>query len=398
MPYSPRMRAAVGAVRDALSTVGLTRQSPRFARHGDHRPDADAPLVLVACSGGRDSMALAAVAGIVCASLGLRCGAAVIDHGLQANSSLVAQEAAERCSNLGLSPVIVRTVHVCESGQGIESAARQERYQALVSEAHHHHASAVLLAHTRDDQAETVLIGLLRSGGVDAVAGMPESFERNGVRFLRPFLDLSRSDTTGICRELGLTWWDDPTNGPADGLLENTSVELSSKLSTDPAKQNSGDSVLADNLPVSYPLRSRIRHDLLPFLQRFTGGDVVTHLAEASRSARRDKSYLDAETDKAMALAVSFNPEQSDSGVELIMRVPQMEALHPAIRLRVIAHALSVVNIPCNSRHIEAINRLITDWHGQGAVFLPRGHSVIRQRHVIRVCQDGTHANCRRTG
>lgn len=87
-----------------------------------------------------------------------------------------------------------------------------------------------------DDQAETVLIGLLRSRGVDALAGMPQVFTRSGATFARPLLTLTRAETTGICEDLGVEYWDDPTNGDAvDGELPN-----------------------------DYPLRSRVRHDLLP--------------------------------------------------------------------------------------------------------------------------------------
>ena len=108
MPYTAVMRVAIGRMRAMLVDLGLPRQDPRFAEHGDHTPAPDAPLVLVACSGGRDSMALAAVAGIVCASWGIRCGAVVVDHRLQEHSDEVAQSAARRCCGLGLAPVTDR--------------------------------------------------------------------------------------------------------------------------------------------------------------------------------------------------------------------------------------------------------------------------------------------------
>ena len=99
MAYSARLRKAVGAVRATLSAVELCDvQAPEFAQHGDHAVAADAPLVLVACSGGRDSMALAAVSHIVCTSMGVRCGVVIVDHGLQEGSEQVAGEAADRCA------------------------------------------------------------------------------------------------------------------------------------------------------------------------------------------------------------------------------------------------------------------------------------------------------------
>ena len=217
MVYSSRLRKGIGELRAALESAGLGLQDARFARHGEHAPDVDAPLIMVSCSGGRDSMALAAVAAKTCASLGLRCGAIIIDHQLQQGSAGVARATADRCVALGLDPVRVRAIDVPDSrGIGVEAAAREARYHAIVDACSD--ASAVLLAHTKNDQAETVIIGLLRSAGLDAVCGMNGSFIRDGVRFLRPWLNVTREETTGICEDLRLAWWDDPTNGPDVGV------------------------------------------------------------------------------------------------------------------------------------------------------------------------------------
>ena len=396
MAYSSQIRAAVGAVRESLAGVGVGVQDRRFTQHGEHDPLPDAPLVLVACSGGRDSMALAAVARTVCASLGVRCGAVIIDHGLQAGSGRVARETADRCERLGLAPVTLRAVQVRESGTGVEAAARDARYRALAAAAREYDASAVLLAHTRDDQAETVLLGLLRSGGIDAIAGMPPTFDRDGVLFARPFLELGRADTTAICEQLRVTWWDDPTNGEAvEGPLD-----------------------------ARYPLRSRIRHDLMPALARFMGADVSAVLARGARSARHDKEYLDAGAERALADVACFagtadavdgadgtdtagvadaaEPagadavragERQERSAALLLDARKLGALHPAIRRRVIAHGLASVGVTGNQRQVEAVERLAVDWHGQGAVNLSGGYSANRQKHVIRVCQDGMHEN-----
>lgn len=366
MVYSARLRTAVGGVRLALAQAGIERQSPEFLRHGEHEPAADAPLVLVACSGGRDSMALAAVSHIVCASLGLRCGAVIIDHQLQNGSDAVADQTAQRCHKLGLEPVLVRAVEVHDQGEGLESAARTARYQALCDTAHECGAACVLLAHTMDDQAETVLIGLLRGHGIDMVAGMPPATMRQDVRFLRPLLDITRADTTGICDDLSLDYWDDPTNGEQmDGPL-----------------------------PGGYPLRSRIRHDLMPVLRQLAGVDVARHLSANARLIRYDKEYLDRQSAAVEAQTVRVTPgatQGSDVAVTIDARLLAEEP--PSIRLRVVAHALSEVRIAASAAHIEAIDRLIVDWHGQKAVCLPSGYSANRKKHVIRVCQDRAHAN-----
>lgn len=387
MAYSARLRKAVGAVRTTLSAVELCDvQAPEFAQHGDHAVASDAPLVLVACSGGRDSMALAAVSHIVCTSMGVRCGAVIVDHGLQAGSERVAGEAADRCRALGLGPVIVRNATVQARGEGLEAAARQARYNELCAAARESGAIAVLLAHTMDDQAETVLIGLLRSRGVDALAGMPQVFTRSGATFARPLLTLTRAETTGICEDLGVEYWDDPTNGDAvDGELPN-----------------------------DYPLRSRVRHDLLPAIERFAGFNVTRHFAESARLARMDKEYLDQRSDEVMGEAVAAvdwpassaavstdtpracaadDTNDSGHGIGLMIGVKRIAREPEAIRLRVIAHALSQAGVNASAAQIAAIDRLVVDWHGQGGVSLPRGYSANRKKHVIRVCQDGAHAN-----
>lgn len=387
MAYSARLRKAVGAVRTTLSAVELCDvQAPEFAQHGDHAVAADAPLVLVACSGGRDSMALAAVSRIVCTSMGVRCGAVIVDHGLQEGSEQVAGEAANHCRALGLGPVIVRNATVQARGEGLEAAARQARYNELCAAARESGAIAVLLAHTMDDQAETVLIGLLRSRGVDALAGMPQVFTRSGVTFARPLLTLTRDETTGLCEDLGVEYWDDPTNGDAvDG-----------------------------ELPDDYPLRSRVRHDLLPAIERFAGFNVTRHFAESARLARMDKEYLDQRSDEVMGEAVTTvdwpassaavstdtpracaadDTNDSGHGIGLMIGVRRIAREPEAIRLRVIAHALSQAGVNASAAQIAAIDRLVVDWHGQGGVSLPRGYSANRKKHVIRVCQDGAHAN-----
>ncbi len=387
MAYSARLRKAVGAVRTTLSAVELCDvQAPEFAQHGDHAVASDAPLVLVACSGGRDSMALAAVSHIVCTSMGVRCGVVIVDHGLQEGSEQVAGEAADRCRALELGPVIVRNTTVQARGEGLEAAARQARYNELCTAARESGAIAVLLAHTMDDQAETVLIGLLRSRGVDALAGMPQVFTRSGVTFARPLLTLTRDETTGLCEDLGVEYWDDPTNGDAvDG-----------------------------ELPDDYPLRSRVRHDLLPAIERFAGFNVARHFAESAQLARMDKEYLDQRSDEVMGEAVTAvdrpassaavstdtpracaadDTNDSGHGIGLMIGVKRIAREPEAIRLRVIAHALSQAGVNASAAQIAAIDRLVVDWHGQGGVSLPRGYSANRKKHVIRVCQDGAHAN-----
>lgn len=360
MTYTPELRKAIGDVRRCLEMLGIQGSGERG--HGVHRPDRTAPLVLVACSGGRDSLALSSVAAIVCGTLGVRCGAVIVDHGLVFGSADVARETADKCRGFGMAPVIVRRVVVEAAGVGVEAAARNARYEALTAVASELGAVAVLLAHTRDDQAETVLLGLTRTFGLDSLAGMPDVIERDGVTFARPFLDLTRAQTTAVCVSRDIEWWDDPTNG---GTADEGG------LSTD------------------LPLRSRIRIALLPYLTNFIKTDMVSHLARSARIAQRDKNYLDMQAARVYDHAVDFAHGDAVAGIDTRTLAEE----HEAIRTRVIARLLTEAGAPTSSRHVEAIDRLIVDWHGQGAVRLSSGYSASRQNHVILLCHDGMHEN-----
>jgi tRNA(Ile)-lysidine synthase len=303
-PVVARVRVAV---RDALSTV-----------------PADS-LVLVACSGGADSLALAAATAFVAPRHGIHCGLVTVDHQLQPGSAERAGKVAAWAAQTGFDPVITRTVDVGKHG-GPEAAARDARYDALVSTAETENATAILLGHTRDDQAETVLLALARGAGPRGIAGMPARRQKNRTVLLRPFLDVSRADTIAACAALGLEPWHDPHN-------------------TDPAYA-----------------RSRVR-DLVAAL----GPGVVGNLARTAALVAADNETLD-------ALAAGVDVED---GVD----VATVAALPAAVRTRVLhrwARTLGVSGSALSSRHVAALDALVTHWHGQGPVSLPGGVRVAR--------------------
>ncbi|MGW0901414.1 tRNA lysidine(34) synthetase TilS, partial [Streptomyces goshikiensis] len=166
----PAVAAIRLAVRRVLHDV-LTDLTD--SRTPSRTPDAAAPLVLVACSGGADSMALASALAFEAPKLGIRAGGVTVDHGLQPGSDLRAAEVVTRMTALRLDPVESVAVRVGREG-GPEAAARDARYGALDEAADRLGAAAVLLGHTRDDQAETVLLGLARGSGIRSLSGMPE--------------------------------------------------------------------------------------------------------------------------------------------------------------------------------------------------------------------------------
>jgi tRNA(Ile)-lysidine synthase len=278
-------------------------------------------LVLVACSGGADSLALAAAASFHAAREQRRVGAVVIDHGLQPDSDRVAATVGARLTSLGLDPVVVRRVSVTGGG-GLEAAAREARYAALAAVARETGAVLVLLGHTRDDQAEQVLLGLTRGSGARSLAGMPRA---RGL-FRRPLLGVPREQTRASCAAEGLDWWDDPMND-------------------DPAHT-----------------RVRARRALVD-LERDLGPGVAAALARTADQLREDADHLDALADEAVAtLGAGPWPTQD------------LAALPRPVRTRVWRRLVLAAGAPggqVSTRHTEACDALLTDWHGQGPVSLP---------------------------
>jgi tRNA(Ile)-lysidine synthase len=317
----PTVAAIRLAVRRVLHDVLTATPEPR-------------PLVLAACSGGADSMALAASLAFEAPRLGVRAGAVTVDHGLQDGSAGRAAEVADRLRELGLDPVEAVGVTVGRQG-GPEAAARDARYAALDATAERRGAAAVLLGHTRDDQAETVLLGLARGSGTRSLSGMAAVSGTNG-RYRRPFLLLDRDTVRQGCLAQGITVWEDPHNH-------------------DPAYT-----------------RSRVRHEALPVLEKSLGKGVVEALARTAQLSRDDADALDQWAADAQGLA---------AGADGSLDVLRLCALPPAVRRRVLRRAAIAAGSPPGflfARHIEEVDRLVTDWHGQKALNLPGGVAALR--------------------
>ncbi|MCG7287418.1 tRNA lysidine(34) synthetase TilS [Cellulomonas sp. ACRRI] len=321
----------------------------------------DGARVLVACSGGPDSLALAAGAAFVAASRarrgapGPRVGAVVVDHGLQPGSADVAGRAARDCRALGLDPVEVVAVDATGPG-GPEAAARDARYAALDAAAVRHGAAAVLLGHTRDDQAEGVLLGLARGSGARSLAGMPAV--RGVLR--RPLLGLSRAETVAACAALGLDPWHDPTNTPAVG-------------------------------DAGAPARSRVRARVLPVLEEELGPGVAAALARSADLLREDADALDALAADLLARAVAAARAPAPTGPAdardpvgaaadaapgpvVLLDTGVLAAAPAALRHRALRAAAVRAGAPAGSvtrAHVAAVAALVTDWRGQGPVHLP---------------------------
>ncbi|MEO7005425.1 MAG: tRNA lysidine(34) synthetase TilS [Terrimesophilobacter sp.] len=327
MSTRPRLTPAIAAVRRAVRAC----LSDALTRH----PSLDTPLVLVALSGGPDSLALAAATAFEAPRAGMRSGAVIVDHGLQPGSDDVAATVADRARQLGLEPVLVRRVAVGPDG-GPEAAARAARYAALAEATERTGATSVLLGHTLDDQAETVLLGLARGSGgtsLHGMSGVSPMFDGAGAtapEYRRPLLGIRRSTTVQFCADSGLEQWNDPQN---------------------------------DDVAFA---RVRVRRHLLPTLERDIGPGIAQALARTAEQLREDSSALDGLAEELIDDLV----EPAEAGLSLSVR--GLAANPAALRQRVIRlAAVGEFGVSLSRSQTLQVARLVTHWHGQGPVHLP---------------------------
>jgi tRNA(Ile)-lysidine synthase len=276
----------------------------------------------VALSGGPDSLALTGIAASMRPTTAL-----IVDHGLQPGSAAVAAAAREQAEQLGCVEAQILCVEVDGDG-GPEAAARDARYRALADA---RRDRPVLLAHTLDDQAETVLLGLGRGSGARSIAGM----RPYDPPWCRPLLGVRREVTHAACAELGLSAWHDPHN--ADPRFT----------------------------------RSRLRHEVLPLLEEVLGGGVAEALARTATALRADTELIDSLIDQAMSTA------ETDDGLDA--RV--LTALPDPVRRGVIRSWLIAGGaIGLTDKQIRGVDTLVTAWRGQGGVAV--GSALRRQRLV----------------
>ncbi|MBP2455819.1 tRNA lysidine(34) synthetase TilS [Mycolicibacterium lutetiense] len=303
---------AVAALRHVLTTAGI-----------------DGAHWCVALSGGPDSLALTAVAATLRPTTAL-----IVDHRLQSGSDQVAETARRQAVALGCVAAQVLSVDVGRAG-GPEAAARQVRYQALERA---RDGAPVLLGHTLDDQAETVLLGLGRGSGARSIAGM----RLHDPPWHRPLLGVRRQLTHAACEELGLTPWQDPHNAEERFT------------------------------------RVRLRHEVLPLLEDVLGGGVAEALARTATALREDTATLDALAGEALAAA-----RTEAGGLDTARLAP----LPDALRRRVIrAWLLDGGACDLTDIQIRGVDRLVTAWRGQGGVAVGSG---LRKQRLFAARRSG---------
>jgi tRNA(Ile)-lysidine synthase len=327
MPQRPRLTPAIADVRRAVREAWM--------RHGVVSGDR----ILVACSGGADSLALAAASVFEGSRIGVLVGAVIVEHGLQPETKAVAEATAKTLAELGASPVEVRAVKVAKTkAGGPEAAARTARYAALDAAADELGAKFVMLAHTLNDQAETVLLGLARGSGNRSLNAMSEV---NG-RYLRPLLGIERQTTVAFCEDSGLKAWHDPQN-----------------------KDNKF-------------ARVRARQNVMPVLESELGPGIAQALARTAEQLREDEAVL------APMAQDFFDRFVSLKATSIEIALAEFEVAPLAIRHRVIAMALTVLQAPEFARvHIRAIDALVDEWHGQKPLSLPGVRVERTARHIV---------------
>lgn len=284
---------------------------------------------LVAVSGGADSLALAYALIKEAPDLAITLIGVTVDHQIQSGSAEQAKKVRTVLKEMGYPEVLIEKVTV-EEKSGLEADARTARYAALDAAASAYGVTQIFLGHTRDDQAETVLLGLARGSGTRSLSGMATV---NG-KYARPFLNITREKTVAACEEAKLSPWNDPHN-------ENEKFT-----------------------------RVKIRNKILPLMESEIGPGIAAALSRSAAILRDDADALD-----EMAQAVITRIDLKDLDCAALAELPR------AIRSRVLRAAIYSAGAPGGSisaDHLAAVEALVTSWRGQGEVSLPGGVKVSR--------------------
>ena len=327
-----RLSPAGGRARRSMDSASSAAVGALERRVGAALGEQDlaGKRLLVAASGGPDSLALLHALWRLRGEYGLALCGAHLNHRLRgADSDADAEFAAGVFSELGI-PYTVDSADVAEYRSrhklSLEDAARRVRYAFLADAAVKHDADAIALGHTADDQAETVLMHIIRGSGLDGLRGMQTLDGRmiggRRVALFRPMLDLSRVQTWAYCDALGLTPRIDTSNSSPEFL------------------------------------RNRIRMELLPLLERFnpSARDALTRLA---RNATQDSDYLRARAAELWDDVTRDDATQAEGGGALRLDTTALCKAHAALQSRILRRAVETAGGEATQRHILDMMALI---------------------------------------
>jgi tRNA(Ile)-lysidine synthase len=321
-------------------TAQNTSPATMQVRHGVRTALANlqpADLVLVACSGGPDSMALAKAVSLEAPLAHIGAGAIVVDHGWSQSSQEVVARTVVSLETMGLAPVLTAKLPPHEKS---ETAARDLRYAAISQAAAETSARAVFLGHTQDDQAETLLMRLARGSGTKSLAGIPPKRDI----FVRPLLGVSRQVTHEACQEWSLVTWQDPANFDTRHT------------------------------------RVRVRQKVLHALADALGEGVAQGLARSANLLRDDAEVLDGLA--AQTFDLVFDQQNQTLNAE------KLAAEQPAISRRVLLNWVSQCGVPkaeLTFLHASQLQSLLSREQNSTRVALPAKFTAWR---------DGTDLRC----
>jgi tRNA(Ile)-lysidine synthase len=322
VPQRKRLSPAQGEIRHAVREVLASHTKP-------------GQKLLIAVSGGADSLALVSAALFEAKKLQLRVATVTIDHGLQKASARVTEQTLEKVHQIGVTEAWSKKVKVGSRG-GPEAAARVARYKALESVRIESQSDFIVLGHTANDQAETVLLGLTRGSGAKSLSGMSARSDR----LLRPILSIERKTTEQFCKDERISPWQDP---------QNKDLKF---------------------------LRVRMRRVILPFLEKQLGKGIFGNLIRTSSQLQEDDQYLSSISDKA------FKKLAKTSSRTVTLDQPGLAKLSAAVRNRVIKSAIDYFEVDSSRAHVLAVVDLVLNWHGQKPLALP-GVRVERKGKII---------------
>jgi tRNA(Ile)-lysidine synthase len=285
--------------------------------------------VCIGVSGGADSIALAAASKLEASNFPIDLVAVIVDHGLQENSEKIAEFAKQQLIKLGYQDVFIGKANV-QITDGLEASARRARYKVFQQAIETYGPVYFFLGHTKNDQAEGVLLGLARGSGTKSLSGMQEI---SGI-FVRPLLGIDRATTEIACHEASIEFWNDP---------HNSNQEFT---------------------------RVRVRENILPILENEIGPGITDALARSAKILREDAIALDGWAEDVY--------RQVDP---LDIEISTLAGLPVAVRSRVLRLAIYAAGAPAGSisaSHLEPIEAFVSDWRGQGHTSLPGGVKVCR--------------------
>jgi tRNA(Ile)-lysidine synthase len=315
-----------------LERVRQTIQKHRLIKKGER--------VLVAVSGGPDSIALVCLLYALRRDLGLKLHVAHLDHGLRADSAKDRKFVERMAGTMGL-PCTAERIDIQSLAQrgSLEEAARTCRLEFLFRTARKIKAETIALGHNRDDQAETVLMRLFRGTGLYGLSAISMKRKITGYTLIRPLLETGRTDIAAYLRKLKIPFCVDISN--AEDVYT----------------------------------RNRIRNKLLPLLEKEYNGNIREVLAGTAETAGYDYDFLNLQAERAF---------KKMGGV---IKLERFAVLHPALQR--LMFRLAIAKIQGNTRritlqHIRELEDLVSNRPAGSIVDLPQGASVVKKKTSLR--------------